>query len=79
MEFALLFFGVPTAAIVWFIWCLVKFLSAIKTEKSQPGSVAAEEMKKKKVLLIVSGAVMTVLVAVVVGFIILLAMAVAYM
>lgn len=75
----ILFFGLPAAAIVFFVTSLCKFLSLRKRERQEPGSVAPEEMKKRKTMLILASCVAATLVAVVVGFVILIYMAIAYM
>lgn len=79
MFFNFLFFGLPLAAVIWFVWSLVCYLSTRKKEKDQPGSVSTFEMKSRKINLIASSVVAGILIAVVLGIFILLAMAIAYM
>lgn len=74
-----LFFGLPAAAVVFFVTSLRKFLSLRKRERQEPGSVTPEEMKKGKTMMILASCVVATLVAVVLGFVILLFLAVAYM
>lgn len=74
-----IFFGIPLAAILFFIISLFRYICAKIKNKKEPGSFGTEEMKKRKILLIVSSVIVGVLVAVVVAFVVMIYMAVAYM
>ena len=80
MDFAeVLFYGIPCLAIAFFVFSLVRYLSAARKNRRMPGSVEATEMRQKRTMLIVASAIFGVLLAVVVFFTALLMMAVAYM
>ncbi len=68
-----LFFGLPLAAVIFFVVSLVRYVRA-KRSGADP-----QERKKRRILLIVSSIIAGVLLAVVVGFIVLLMMAIAFM
>lgn len=74
-EFLLygLFFGLPLAAVVFFVVSLVRYIRAKKC------GIDAEKLKEHRILLIVSSVIAGVLLAVVVGFVTLLMMAIAFM
>lgn len=77
----LFFFGLPLAAIIFFVFSLVRYLQAkIQNKKSgEPFSVySRDEMVKRTTLLVISVIVAIVVVAVVVGIYILLLNAIAY-
>ena len=74
-----IFFGIPLAAILFFIISLCRYIRAKIINKKEPGRFSTEEMNKRKILLIVSSVIVGVLVAVVVAFVVMIYMAVAYM
>ena len=78
----LFFFGLPLAAIVFFVFSLVRYLQAkIQNKKhGEPFSVySRDEMVKRTTLLVISVIVAIVVVAVVIGVFMLLLNAIAYM
>ncbi|MBO7738260.1 MAG: hypothetical protein J6S77_06080 [Clostridia bacterium] len=80
--FYLFFFGLPLAAIVFFVVSLIRYLQAKIQNKKQgaPFSVySRDEMVKRTTLLVISIIVAVVIVAVVVGIYILLLNAIAYL
>ncbi len=79
MLFAILFGLIPIAALVFFIISLCLYLSAKKQSKKQPESVSPDILKGKKATLIVASVTAGVIWAVVMGFVVLLASAIAYM
>lgn len=74
-----LFYGIPLAAIVFFIVSLVLYCSARRQVKRQPGSISSRKLKTYKTMLIVSSVIAGVLAAVVIGCVGLMFMAVAFM
>ena len=74
-----IFFGIPLAAILFFIISLCRYISAKMKNKKEPCSFDTEEVNKRKKLLIISSVIVGVLAAVVVAFAVMLCMAVAYM
>ncbi len=79
MFYIIIFFGIPVAALVFFIVSLCRFISAKSKNKKNPGTFTAEEVKNRKWLLIISSLIVGVLVAVVIAFIAVISMAVIYM
>ncbi|MBR6506746.1 MAG: hypothetical protein IKT37_04000 [Clostridia bacterium] len=78
----LFFFGLPLAAIVFFVVSLIRYLQAKIQNKKQgaPFSVySRDEMVKRTTLLVISVIVAIVVVAVVIGVFMLLLNAIAYM
>ncbi len=78
----LFFFGLPLAAVIFFVVSLVRYLQAkIKIKKyGEPFSVySRDEMVKRTTLLVISVIVAIVVVAVVIGVFMLLLNAIAYM
>ena len=65
-----LFFGIPAAAVVWFIVSLILFLGTPKE---------SEKRKKRKLSLILSAIIAGIFVLIVAGFFLLLMIAVANM
>lgn len=79
MFYIIIFYGIPVAALVFFVVSLCRFISAKSKNKKEPGAFSAEEMKTRKMLLIISALIVGVLVAVVIAFIAVLSMAVMHM
>ena len=79
MFYIIIFYGIPVAAIVFFVVSLCRFISAKSKNKKEPGIFSAEEIKNRKLLLIISLLIVGVLVAVVIAFIVVLSMAVMHM
>lgn len=80
--FSLFFFGLPLAAIIFFVFSLVRYLQAkIQNKKSgEPFSVySRDEIKKRLTLLIISIIVAIAEAAVITGVILLLLNGLAYM
>lgn len=80
--FSLFFFGLPLAAIVFFVFSLVRYLQAkIQNKKSgEPFSVfPRDEMVKRTTLLVISVIVAIAEAAVITGVILLLLNGIAYM
>lgn len=75
----LLYFGLPAAALVFFVVSLVLFLSARRQNKRAPGSVEPAVLRTRRLMLIISSLIAGVFVAVVIAFAVLLFMAVAFM
>lgn len=75
----LLFYGIPVAALVFFIVSLCRFVSAKRSLKENPESIAPEDMQRRKLLLQVSSVIAGVFVAVIGGIAALLFTAVAFM
>ena len=68
-----IFFGIPIAALLFFLISLYRFCNARKK------NVSKEEMKSRKMWLIVSSVILGVLAGVLLTLAILLYMAIAYM
>lgn len=49
-----IFYGIGILALVFFVICLARFLSAKRAEKQEPGSIPEEQLKARKVWLIIS-------------------------
>lgn len=49
-----IFYGIGILALVFFVICLVRFLSAKRAEKQELGSVPEEQLKARKIWLIIS-------------------------
>lgn len=49
-----IFYGIGILALVFFVICLARFLSAKQAEKQEPGSVPEEQLKARKIWLIIS-------------------------
>ena len=79
LRIMFLFFGIPAAAIVFFIVSLCLYCSAKRKSWKQPGSVVVRRLKNYKIMLIVSSVIVGVLLSVVLGFIVLISMGVAFM
>ena len=77
--FALFFYGIPAAALVFFAVSLFLFCHGRHQNKRTPGTVPAEKMRVRKILLIVSAVIAGVLLTVLLGLAVLLMMAVAFM
>lgn len=76
---AVLFFGVPLGALVFFIVSLVRFLSARSANQNAPDTFSPAEMQKRRILLIVSGVLAGAFLLVVIAVVVLLFTAVAFM
>lgn len=75
----IIFYGIPIAAITFFIVSLCRFVSAGCRNKKEPGTFSVEEMKNRKWLLIISSLIAGVLLAVIIAFVAIISMAVIYM
>ncbi|MBQ8397874.1 MAG: hypothetical protein IJX53_06735 [Clostridia bacterium] len=75
----LLYFGLPAAALVFFVVSLVLYCAACRQNKRAPGSVAPDVLRRRRLMLIVSSLIAGVFAAVVIAFTALLFMAVAFM
>lgn len=75
----LFFYGIPLAAIVFFVVSVYRYVKAKRANKRQPGTFSEEEVNSRKLCMIVSSVIMGILVLIVVGLAVLLFMAVAYM
>lgn len=73
------FFGIPLAAVLFFIISLYRYCSARKKNKMVSGTFSAEQIETRKILLIVASIVAGTLVVVIGSIYILLLMAVANM
>ena len=74
-----LYFAIPIASVVYFIYSLLSYVSIKKQCAAEPDAVAPKTLKSRKIQMIISGIVMAVLVSVTVGFAVLLILAIAYM
>ena len=74
-----LFYGIPLAAFVFFIVCLVQYRTAKKKNSEAPGTFTEAQMKVRKWLLIIASVIAGVLLLVVIAFIVLLFLAIAFM
>lgn len=79
MLINMMFFGLPLATLIWFVCSLLRYISARRREKNQPGSVSEFEMRSRKFNLVSSAVVCGILFAIVLGIVIMLTMAIAYM
>lgn len=79
LLYDILFFGIPAILIGFFGVSIYRYITAKKQNEVSPGTFTAEEIKKRKTILIVLSVVAGIIAAVVVGFIALLAMAIAFM
>lgn len=75
----LMFFGIPLAALGFWITSMCLYFPARKQQKKQPGSVEPGKLKAYKIMLIISSVIAGVLLAVVGGIMALMFMAVAFM
>ena len=74
-----LYFAIPIASVVYFIYSLLSYVSIKKQCAAEPDAVPPKTLKSRKIQMIISGIVMAVLVSVTVGFAVLLILAIAYM
>ena len=72
-------FGMPAAALIWFLTSLGLYLSARRKNKRAPGSVDEETMRESRNSLIGSAVVAALLVGGLIAIIVLLYTAVAFM
>ena len=77
MQF--LIYGLPVAAIVFFVVSLVMFLRARRANRHVPETYSKQQMTARLVCLIVSSCIAGMMLLMVVGFALLLMMAVAFM
>lgn len=75
----ILFYGIPIAAVVFFVVSLWLYIAAKRQGKQNPESVSEYTMKIRKTLLIISSTILGTLVVVVAAMILLLYTAVAFM
>ena len=75
----LLFYLTPVAAVVFCIVSICRYVSAVRQNKAEPGSVPAEKLDKLKDLLIIFSVFAGIFLLVAVGLIVLLFGAIAYM
>ncbi|MCD8357111.1 MAG: hypothetical protein LUE11_11170 [Clostridia bacterium] len=75
----IIFYGIPIAALLFFIISLYRYLYAKGKNKTEPNSFSAEEMEKRKSSLKLSSVIAGVLALVIIGLAVLLFMAIAYM
>lgn len=75
----LLYYAIPVAAIIFFVTSLVRYISAKKRNKRQPGSVSARKMSILGWTLVVASVIMGVFLIVIIAFCALMFMAVAFM
>lgn len=76
---SILLYGLPVVVVVFYVVCLVRFMSAKRKNRLVPDTFSADEMKKRKIMLIVASVLAGALVLFVLGLIALMFMAVAYM
>lgn len=70
----IIFYGIPVAALLFFIVSLYRYIRAKIENRKKPGTYSSEELKNRKIQLIVSSLIVVVLVGVVIAFMALLAM-----
>lgn len=75
----LMFFGIPLAALGFWVVSMLLYFPAKKQEKQVPGSVEPSKLRTYKFMFIVSSVIAGILLTVVVGFMALMFMAVAFM
>lgn len=75
----LLYFGIPTLALLFFGISLFRYCHAKYRNRRIPGTFGEDAVRTRKFLLIVSAVIAGVLAAVILGFMVLLLMAVAFM
>ncbi len=74
-----LYYGIPVAAVVFFLVTLILHLSARRKARRAPGSVSEQTLRLRRTLFIIASVLMGILLAVVVAFIALMLLAVAFM
>jgi len=74
-----IFWGLPTILLIFFIVSLCLYISAKRKNKAVPDSFSVQQIRTRKILLIVSAVITGIFILIEVGFIALLAMAVANM
>lgn len=74
-----LFYGLPLFSVLYFIVSLKIYLSMRKKNKRKPDSVSPKEFRNAKIHMIVSAVIAGALLTVLIAFLVLLAMAVAFM
>ena len=75
----LLLYGLPVAALLFFVVTLVLYITARRQNKRAPGSVPAETLRLRRLMLIVSAVIAGLFAVVIVAFAVLLFTAVAFM
>lgn len=74
-----IFYGIPIAAVIFFIISLCRYLSAKRRQRVAPDSISEEQLRTRRILLIVSIFIAGIFTAVVIAFILLMFMAAAFM
>ncbi len=74
-----LFYGIPLAAFVFLIICLVRYRDAKNKNKEVPGTFTETQIKTRKWLLILASVIAGVFALVVIAFAVLLFLAIAFM
>lgn len=72
--FAALFYGLPIAALAWFVYSLGRYLTAKKD-----GGHDEKDLRRFRWTAILSGVIAGVLLSVVIGFLVLIGISIAYM
>ena len=75
----LLLYGLPSAALIFFVVSLVLFLSARRKNKRAPGSVDPAVLRTRRLLLIIASVIAGLFAAVIIAIGLLMLMVVAYM
>lgn len=74
-----MFLGLPLAAVIFWVFCLVRYRLAKKKNTDNPESVTDAQLKVRKWLFIVATVIASAFVLVLIAFVALLFMAVAFM
>ncbi len=75
----LLFLMLPAIIFVFFLFGLVRYISARRANKRNPGMIPPDEVTKRLIVFIISLVLFILMIALVIGFIVLINYAVAYM
>lgn len=74
-----LYFSIPVLLLAFLGISIYRYGTAKKQEAKAPGSVQPRELKNRKNILIVAATLVGIMLAVTIGFVILLALSIAYM
>lgn len=72
--FEFIFYGTGILALVFFLICLARFLSARRAEKREPGSVPERDLKARKIWLILASVIFGVIALFIVSIMILISL-----